>query len=120
MPLLFDAADAIDAPTSAPAPIAPKAAPKALTSLNQDDEGPRLIFPPDGATVQVDGVGPKSRGLVLAAGGDGLTWYADGVELPADPISGQVLWRPPAPGFYHLEVIDSAGKKVVARVRIRE
>ena len=120
LPLLFDAADAIDAPTSAPAPIAPKAAPKALTSLNQDDEGPRLIFPPDGATVQVDGVGPKSRGLVLAAGGDGLTWYADGVELPADPISGQVLWRPPAPGFYHLEVIDSAGKKVVARVRIRE
>ena len=120
LPLLFDAADAIDAPTSAPPPIAPKAAPAALASLNQDEQGPRLIFPPDGATVQVDGVGPKARGLVLAAGGDGLTWYVDGAELPAEPINGEVVWRPPAPGFYHLEVIDSAGRKASARVRIRE
>ena len=84
LPLLFDAADAIDAPTSAPHPIAPKAAPQALAELHPGGEGPRLIFPPDGAMVQVDGLGPGSWGLVLAARGEELSWYVDGQPLGVD------------------------------------
>ena len=119
LPLLFDAADAIDAPLSAPHPIAPKAAPQALAQLSSASEGPRLIFPPDGAMVQADGVGPASRGLALAAEGDGLSWYVDGQPLRADAATGKVVWRPPASGFFRLEVIDAAGRKAQARVRIR-
>ncbi|MBO9558822.1 MAG: penicillin-binding protein 1C [Caulobacter sp.] len=119
LPLLFDVADVIDAPTIAPRPIAPKAAPDALQRLQQATEGPRLIFPPDGATVQVDSVGPASRGLVMAAGGENLTWYVAGAPLSADPVSGKVIWRPAAPGFYRLKVVDSQGRAASARVRIK-
>ena len=119
LPLLFDAADAINAPASATHAIAPKAAPTALATLARQSDGPQLIFPPDGAAVSVEAVGPKARGLAMAATGDGLTWYVDGEPLAADPESGRVLWRPAAPGFYRVVVIDAAGRKVAAKVRIR-
>jgi penicillin-binding protein 1C len=119
LPLLFDVADVVGAPTAAPRPIAPKAAPQALQTLRAQTEGPRLIFPPDGAAVQVEALGPRSRGLVLAAGGDDLTWYVAGTPLTADPVSGRVVWRPSAPGFYKLSVVDGQGRKAFARVRIK-
>ena len=119
LPLLFDAADAIGAPPSAPHPIAPKAAPAALAQLRETGDGPRLIFPPDGALVQVGGLGPGSRGLALAAQGEGLSWYVDGAPIAPD-AAGKVIWRPPAPGFFHLEVIDAEGRKAQARVRIKD
>ena len=119
LPLLFDAADAITAPDSAAPPIAPKQAPAGLARLDQVADGPHLIFPPDGAVVQVDGAGPKSRGLVLSAIGQGLTWYADGARLSPDPVSGAVVWRPAAAGFYQLEVADGQGRQVTAHVQVK-
>jgi penicillin-binding protein 1C len=119
LPLLFDVADAIGTQSSAPRPIAPKLAPLALRTLRAADEGPRLIFPPDGASVQVDAFNAKARGLVLAAEGEGLTWYVEGRPLDLDPVSGRAIWRPAAPGFYKLSVVDARGRKAQARVRIR-
>jgi penicillin-binding protein 1C len=119
LPLLFDVADALGAPVSAAQPIAPRAAPGALKTLSRTTNGPRLIFPPDGAAIEVDGLGPGARGLVLAAAGDGLTWYVDGAPLRTDAATGRVVWRPAAPGFYRLEVVDGAGRKAAARVRIK-
>lgn len=119
LPLLFDVADAIGTPSSAPRPIAPKLAPLALQKLRAADEGPRLIFPPDGASVQVGAFDAKARGLVLAAEGEGLTWYVEGRPLDLDPVSGRAIWKPAAPGFYKLSVVDAQGRKAQARVRIR-
>ena len=81
LPLLFDVADQIAPSVSAPRPIAPKSAPEALRQLDRPNPGPRLIFPPDGAVVEAPGFGPASRGLALAAGGTGLTWYVDGAPV---------------------------------------
>ena len=91
----------------------------ALTTLERPERGPNLIFPPDGASVQVDGFGPGSRGLVLAAGGEGLSWYVEGRPIFADPVSGRTVWRPAAAGFYALMVVDSQGREARAKVRIR-
>lgn len=78
-----------------------------------------MIFPPDGSVVQVDAFGPGSRGLVLAAsGGEALSWYVAGQPLSADPVSGQVIWRPSSPGFYDLSVVDEAGRAARSKVRI--
>ena len=119
LPLLFDAADLIMAPPGAAHPIAPRDAPPALASLQPVGEGPRLIFPPDGATVEVDGLGARSRGLVLSAEGEDLSWYVDGQPLGTDRLTGKPLWRPPAPGFFHLEAVDGQGRKATAKVRVK-
>lgn len=119
LPLLFDTADAIDPPASAPPPIAARVAPTALANLELLDSGPHLIFPPNGAAVQVEGLGPASRGLVLAAHGDNLSWFVDGHALPTAGPGGKVVWRPAAAGFYRVTVVDAAGRKAEAKVRIR-
>jgi penicillin-binding protein 1C len=119
LPLLFDVADLLDTTVSAPRPIAPPRAPQALARLEAVSTGPRLIFPPDGATVQVDGFGAGSRGLVLAAGGEDLSWYVAGEPLKADPVSGRVIWRPATAGFYRIQVVDGEGRKASARVRVK-
>lgn len=119
LPLLFDAADALDPPAAAPSPQAPRSPPQALASLEKPDEGPRLIFPPDRASVQVEALGPASRGLVLAASGRDLRWYVDGEAIAADEGSGQTVWRPDTAGFYRVTVVDGAGRKALARVRVR-
>jgi penicillin-binding protein 1C len=69
--------------------------------------------------VQVDGFGAGSRGLVLAAGGEDLSWYVAGEPLKADPVSGRVIWRPATPGFYRIQVVDGEGRKASARVRVK-
>jgi penicillin-binding protein 1C len=119
LPLLFDVADTLDAPLNAARPIAPRGAPQALQQLQSAASGPRMIFPPDGSTVQVDALGPGSRGLALAAQGEGLSWYVDGSPLPPERVNGAVVWRPPTPGFFRVEAVDAQGRKAEARVRIR-
>ena len=118
MPLLFETADLLDAPPSAPRPIAPKKAPEGLGDLQKPDEGPHLIFPPDGATVRVDSFGPKARGLVLAAGGETLTWYVEGRPLARDSVSHRAIWKPAGPGFYRLRVVDGQGRSATSQVRL--
>jgi penicillin-binding protein 1C len=67
----------------------------------------------------VDAFGPRSRGLVLAASGDGLAWYVGGQPLTPDPVSGRTVWRPKSPGFYRLMVVDGEGRRAKARVRVK-
>ena len=118
LPLLFDVADALSLkPAAAPA-IAPTAAPRSLQALAAPGEGPRMIFPPDGSVVRAPGFGAASRGLVLAAGGEGLSWFVDGAPLPVDPVGGHPIWRPPGPGFYRVTVVDAAGRAAQSRVRV--
>jgi len=38
--------------------------------------------------------------------------------VPADPVSGKPIWRPPGPGFYRVSVVDADGKSVESRVRV--
>jgi penicillin-binding protein 1C len=118
LPLLFDVADQVGGSLRAPPPIAARGAPSALQTLERASRGPRLIFPPDGATVVAEGFGPSGRGFLLAAGGANLSWYVDGAPVPPDPVSGKPIWRPAGPGFYRISVVDADGRQVVARVRV--
>lgn len=120
LPLLFDAFDALRAEGAAPQAIAPAAAPAALQTLEAEPgAGPRLLFPPNGASLNVDGFGPQSRGLALAAVGERLSWYVEGRPLNPTP-QGDVIWRPAAPGFYRIVVVAPDGRRAEARVRVRQ
>ncbi len=118
LPLLFDVFDVLAADTAAPPAIAPRQAPRGLTDMEKAEAGPKLIFPPGGASVQVEAFGPASRGLTLAARGEGLNWYVDGAPLRAE--AGAVVWRPEAEGFYRVTVVDAAGRTAEAQVRVRK
>jgi penicillin-binding protein 1C len=119
LPLLFDVVELLHPAAEAAHAIGPKGAPGGLEGLagGNADTGPQIIFPPDGARVEADGTGPAARGLALSARGQGLHWYVGGQPLATDPL-GLAVWKPAAPGFYRLEVIDTEGRKAQARVRI--
>jgi len=123
LPILFDAFDLIGGPSEPHrppeerTPVAP-----ALVRLDaQEREGLSILFPPSGAEVLVLDYGPDSRGLSLSARGGRapLTWYAAGARVESEPTSGRAIWRPSAPGFYDVTVIDADGQRARVRVRIR-
>lgn len=97
--------------------LAPQSAPLALTQVAGSRGGPQVLFPPDGASVMVDGYGKDSRGLALSARGENLRWYVDG--QPLTEADGQVVWRPSYPGFYRVTVVDGLGRQTVTGVRVR-
>ena len=116
LPLLFDAFDVLRPGTSAPRPIAPRTAPLGLTHLGGEEAGPHIIFPPDGASVEIDAPGPRGRGLALAARGEVLHWYVDGKPVGTGE---SLVWHPPSLGFFRLMVVDAEGRRAKARVQIR-
>ena len=96
-------------------------APEALRQMaGQDDPPPRLLFPPDGARLQIDDFSRTASGLSLSAQGRALHWYVDGSPIETSNMTGQTLWRPPTPGFYRLSVVDGAGRKAVARIQVEK
>ena len=78
----------------------------------------RILFPPDGATVELR---PAASGYapvpLEAEGGSGsLTWHADGAPIDGDGVG---RWTPDARGFVRLSVVDGRGRVAVAHVRLR-
>jgi penicillin-binding protein 1C len=124
LPILFDAFDALGAaPAAAPAPEQQnqRAAPALTRFEGEAREGLSILFPPSGAEVLVLEYGARSRGLSLSARGGRapLVWYAEGARVGTEPTSGRAVWRPPAPGFYDVMVVDADGQSASVRVRIR-
>ena len=128
LPLLFQVIDRLP-PLAGLARTAPLTAPEeppaapALERLGPvaAGQGAQILFPVDGSEVVVTDLGPAARGLALAAQGGAppLRWYAEGRELPREATSGRVIWRPLAPGFHRVDVVDAEGRRSSVRVRIR-
>jgi penicillin-binding protein 1C len=123
LPILFDAFDLIGAPPPSEHQreqrerVAP-----ALARFEQSErEGLSILFPPSGAEVLVLDYGEDARGLSLSARGGRapLTWYAEGRRVESERTSGRAIWRPSAPGFYDVTVVDADGQSARTRVRIR-
>lgn len=123
LPILFEAFDLIGAPPALRREREDRQAPApALVRLETSEtEALSILFPPAGAEVLVLEFGEAARGLSLSArGGRGpLTWYAEGARVDSEPTSGRAIWRPRAPGFYTVTVVDADGARVATRVRIR-
>jgi penicillin-binding protein 1C len=124
LPILFQAFDLLGAPpTPQPAPDQLDRAPApALTHLDpQNGNALSILFPAPNTEVLVLDYGPSSRGLSLSARGGQhpYTWYAEGQPVGTEATSGRAIWRPSAPGFYDVSVVDATGESAHVRVRIR-
>ena len=124
LPILFEAFDLLGAPSEPwREPVREHAPAPALARLEGEGrEALSILFPPAGAEVLVLDYGAQSRGLSLSArGGRGpLVWYAEGRRVDSEPTSGRAIWRPSAPGFYDVTVVDAEGQRQSVRVRIRD
>ncbi|MFT3729282.1 MAG: penicillin-binding protein 1C [Terricaulis sp.] len=124
LPILFEAFDLLGTPPQpqqAPDEYQHAPAP-ALTHLDTENGNAlSILFPAPNTEVLVLDYGPNARGLSLSARGGQhpYTWYAEGAAVDTEPTSGRAIWRPSAPGFYDLSVVDATGESAHVRVRIR-
>ena len=78
---------------------------------------PQIVFPRDGVEIYL---GADERGFSLAArGGEGgHRWYVNGEPVAQEATSGRAVWRPARAGFYDVTVVDAAGRRSQAKVRV--
>ncbi|MGE5516792.1 MAG: penicillin-binding protein 1C [Bacteroidota bacterium] len=98
-----------------PPPALARLAPRGDTTAPMGSGGRadplRILFPPDGATIETlaDGIGLNAVG-----GRAPYRWVADGRPLAA----GSTFWRPDGDGFARLVVIDTDGRRAAAAIRV--
>ena len=130
-PILFDA---FARTGFAPAPL-PHAPPGALFSssaklpppLQRFSPGvvqagipPRIMFPPNGARLELTGgARPEALVLKIAGGRAPLTVLVNGVPLAAQGARRTVFFRPDGPGFVRLTVMDARGASDSVSVRLQ-
>jgi penicillin-binding protein 1C len=131
-PILFKAFDLLppeawpDPPRrlGAPPPALARLAPRGAEDRPWADgeRGLAILFPPDGATIELARMGGELVPLALKAqGGRGrLTWIVDGRPLAAAPRLEPRSYVPEGEGFLRLVVVDEAGASAQASVRIVE
>jgi len=123
LPVLFEAFDLLGTPSEPQREREEqeRVAPALARLETSEREGLSILFPPAGAEVLVLAYGADARGLSLSARGGRapLTWYAEGERVAGEATSGRAIWRPSAPGFYDVTVVDADGQSRSVRVRIR-
>jgi penicillin-binding protein 1C len=100
--------------------------PPSLRKLAAQSEGgfrrerpPQILFPPDGATIELprEGAGFTPVALKAEGGTGALDWIVNGTPLSLAARTTP-LWQPDGEGFARVVVLDRAGRSAVARVRV--
>ena len=121
LPILFEAFDRLGLASEPAREPEPERAPAPALARMEEGDGLAILFPPANAEVLVLEYGASARGLSLSARGGHapLAWYAEGARVETETTSGRAIWRPRAPGFYTVTVIDAEGQSASVRVRVR-
>jgi penicillin-binding protein 1C len=82
-------------------------------------EPPRIMFPPDGARLELAGGQPDQVALKIIGGRAPLTVMVNGVPLPAQNSGGTLFFQPDGPGFVRLTVIDARGTADSVTIRLQ-
>ena len=132
-PILFDAF-ARSGVAPAPLPHAPKGAiyatnaklPPPLQRFSpaaapgEAAEPPRIMFPPDGARIELAGSrAGEPVALKIAGGRAPLTVMVDGVPLSRQGGRRTLFFQPDGPGFVRLTVMDARGAADSVMVRVQ-
>src|SRR5690606_19693737 len=89
-----------------------------LARLTQSKTAPTIVFPADGATLELSSPDGELASLPLkAAGGEmPLLWLVNGEPIAASPFRRQTQWVPDGTGLARVTVIDKAGRAATAEV----
>jgi penicillin-binding protein 1C len=83
-------------------------------------EPPRIMFPPNGARLELSGAGdPEPMALKISGGRAPLTVMVDGVPVTAPTGQHTLFFRPDGPGFARLTVMDARGLSDSVTVRLQ-
>jgi penicillin-binding protein 1C len=83
-------------------------------------EPPRIMFPPDGARLELTGGNtPDPLALKIAGGRAPLTVMVNGVPLAVQPGRRTFFFRPDGPGFARLTVMDARGATDSVTIRLQ-
>ncbi len=109
-PLMFRVFSLLPADVSAPPEVADVRAPGlrvfgAPLPAAPAATGPKILFPPAGAILQVTG-SDDPVSLEAVGGAPPYRWVVNGAMLPAAPVGVSMSWQPSGPGFAHIAVID--------------
>jgi penicillin-binding protein 1C len=131
-PILFDAF-ARSGLTPVPLPAAPKGTvfaptnrlPPPLQRFNPSAglavvaEPPRIMFPPDGARIEMAGAGQNSVPLKIAGGLAPLTIMVNGVPMGPETSRRNLFFMTEGQGFVRLTVMDARGTSDSVMVRVQ-
>jgi penicillin-binding protein 1C len=83
--------------------------------------GPAIVFPADGATVELGAPDGRLKTLPLKAQGGEmpLLWLVNGIPIQAAPFRRQTEWQPDGMGLARVTVIDRAGRAATAEVWVK-
>jgi penicillin-binding protein 1C len=88
--------------------------------LREATERPRIMFPPDGARLELaGGERPNPIALKITGGRAPLTVMVNGVPLAAEGGRRALFFRPDGPGFARLTVMDATGATDSVSVRMQ-
>ncbi len=131
-PILFDAF-ARTGKAASPLPSAPKGALLAATGklppplqrfrpgglMGEGAEPPRIMFPPDGARIELASSAPDPVALKISGGVQPLTVLVNGVPVSANANKRTMFFQPEGPGFVRLTVMDARGAADSVLVRLQ-
>ncbi|PWK72718.1 penicillin-binding protein 1C [Aminobacter sp. AP02] len=82
------------------------------------EPAPRIVFPPDGARVELGAASAGASPLVLKLQGGRapFRWLANGKPLTSIARRREATWQPDGTGFSTLTVIDAAGRAASVKV----
>lgn len=120
-PLLFALIDALtkgpvrqyDEPTTDPQTFT-----HARLDIRPEQTPPTILYPTPGSEIFPGAFGGDGVVFAASGGAGGYAWYVDGIPIGDFAGDGRPVWRPSAPGFYDVSVVDSTGRAAVAKVRV--
>ena len=91
-----------------------------ITGPSEAAEAPRIMFPPDGARLEIAaGARPDPVALKISGGRGPLTVLVNGVPATAASGRGTLFFQPDGPGFVRLTVMDARGATDSVTVRLQ-
>ena len=91
-----------------------------ITGPTEAVEAPRIMFPPDGARLEIAaGAQPDPVALKISGGRRPLTVLVNGVPTTAASGRGTLFFQPDGPGFVRLTVTDARGASDSVTVRLQ-